>query len=78
MEQRRFQEALKAYEEARERFTRLDEPGTVAKSWHQTGMVYQKAGQPEAAEDAYRKALAVSVRLGDVAGQHVGATGDLV
>ncbi len=32
-------------------------------------MVYQEAGQPEAAEDAYRKSLAIKVRLGDVAGQ---------
>jgi tetratricopeptide (TPR) repeat protein len=47
----------------------LDEPGTVAVVWHQTAMVYQAAGQPEAAEDAYRKALAIAVRLGDVAGQ---------
>ena len=47
----------------------LDEPGTVAVSWHQTGMAYQQAGQPEAAEDAYRKSLAIKVRLGDVAGQ---------
>ena len=30
MQQRRYKEALEAYEEARERFTRLDEPGTVA------------------------------------------------
>ena len=37
--------------------------------WHQTGMAYQEAGQPEAAEDAYRKSLAIEVRLGDVAGQ---------
>jgi tetratricopeptide (TPR) repeat protein len=32
-------------------------------------MVYKEAGQPEAAEDAYRKSLAISVPLGDVAGQ---------
>jgi tetratricopeptide (TPR) repeat protein len=32
-------------------------------------MVYQDAGQPEAAEDAYRKSLAIKVRLGDVAAQ---------
>ena len=32
-------------------------------------MAYQAAGQPEAAEDAYRKSLAIEVRLGDVAGQ---------
>src|SRR4029077_10943857 len=38
-------------------------------SWHQTGMVYQSAERPEAAEDAYRESLAISARLGDVAGQ---------
>ena len=69
MKQRRYPEALKAYEEARDRFTRLDEPGTVAASWHQIGMVHQAAGQPEAAEDAYRKSLAIEVRLGNFAGQ---------
>jgi tetratricopeptide (TPR) repeat protein len=69
MEQRRYPEALAAHAEARERFTQLDEPGSVAVSWHQTGMVYQEAGQPEAAEDAYRKSLAIKVRLGNVAGQ---------
>jgi tetratricopeptide (TPR) repeat protein len=68
-EQRRYPEALAAYTEARERFTQLHEPGTVAVTWHQTGMVYQAAGQPEAAEDAYRKSLAIKVRLGDVVGQ---------
>ena len=67
--QRRYREALAAYAEARERFTQLDEPGSVAVFWHQTGMVYQKVGQAEAAEDAYRQSLAISVRLGDVAGQ---------
>jgi tetratricopeptide (TPR) repeat protein len=69
LQQRRYREALAAYVEARERFSALDEPGSVAVSWHQTGMVYQDAGQPEAAEDAYRKSLAIKVRLGDVAGQ---------
>jgi tetratricopeptide (TPR) repeat protein len=69
MQQRRYPEALTANAEARERFTQLDEPGTVAVSWHQTGMLYQEAGQPEAAEDAYRKSLAINVRLGDVARQ---------
>jgi tetratricopeptide (TPR) repeat protein len=69
MQQRRYPEALAAHAEARERFTQLDEPGMVAVSWHQTGMVYQDAGQPEAAEDAYRKSLSIDVRVGDVAGQ---------
>jgi tetratricopeptide (TPR) repeat protein len=67
--QRRYPEALAAYAEARQQFTALDEPGTVAVSWHLTGMVYEEAGQPQAAEDAYRQSLALKVRLGDVAGQ---------
>lgn len=69
MEQGRYPEALAAYAAARKRFTQLDEPGTVAVFWHQTGMVYQRSGQPEAAEEAYRKSLAIEVRLGNVAGQ---------
>jgi tetratricopeptide (TPR) repeat protein len=69
MQQRRYREALAAYAEARERFTQLDEPGSVAVGWHQTGVAYQEVGQPEAAEDAYRKSLAIKVRLGDIAGQ---------
>ncbi len=80
LQQRRYGEALAAYAEARERFTQLDEPGTVAVIWHQTGMAYQEAGQPEAAEDAYRKSLAIKVRLGRCrrAGEHAQATGELV
>jgi len=62
-------EALAAFEEARKRFTLLDEPGTVAVSWHQSGVVYQHAGEPEAAEDAYRKSLAIEVQLGNITGQ---------
>ncbi len=69
LQQRRYKDALDAYADARERFTQLDEPGTVAMAWHQTGIVYQEAGQPEAAEDAYRKSLVIEVRLGNVAGQ---------
>jgi len=68
-DQRRYSEALKAHAEARERFTELDEPGMVAVSWHQTGIDSEGAGQPEAAEDAYRRSLAIKVRLGNVAGQ---------
>ena len=39
-------------------------------------MAHQAAGQPGAAEDAYRKSPAISVRLGDVAGQ-AGTLGQL-
>jgi tetratricopeptide (TPR) repeat protein len=67
--QRRYPDALKAFAEARERFTKLDEPSSVAASWHQTGVVHQELGELEAAEDAYRKSLAIEVRLGNVAEQ---------
>jgi tetratricopeptide (TPR) repeat protein len=63
------QEALAAYEEARERFTRLGELEVIAIIWHRTGIVHQEAGRPEAAEDAYRKSLALKVRLRDAGGQ---------
>ncbi len=69
MDQRRYPEALAAHAQAREHFTQLDEPGSVAASWHLTAMAYEGAGQPPAAEDAYRKSLAIKVRLGDAAGQ---------
>ena len=67
--QRRYPEALAAHAEARQRFTALDEPGTVSISWHQTGIAYQEAGEPQAAEAAYRNSLAINVRLGNVARQ---------
>jgi tetratricopeptide (TPR) repeat protein len=69
LQQHRYPEALAAYAEARQRFTALDEPGTVAMIWHQSGMVHHNAGQPQAAEDAYRQSLAIMVRLGDAAVQ---------
>jgi len=69
LEQRRYPEALAAHEEARQRFAKLGEPLSVAVSWHQIGKVCRDAGTPEAAEDAYRKSLAIRVRIGDVAGQ---------
>jgi tetratricopeptide (TPR) repeat protein len=69
LQQRRYGEALDAYAEARERFTRLDEPGTVAAFWHRTGIAYQQSGNPEPAEDAYRQSLTIRVRLSDVVGQ---------
>jgi tetratricopeptide (TPR) repeat protein len=69
LQQRRYPEAQAAYAEARQRFTALDEPGSVAMIWDLTGTVHQEVGQPQAAEDAYRQSLAIKVRLGDVAGQ---------
>jgi tetratricopeptide (TPR) repeat protein len=69
MLQGRYPEALQAHEEGRQTFARLGELGNVATAWHMIGIVHEEAGQPEAAEDAYRASLAITVQLGDVAGQ---------
>ena len=69
MLQGRYPEALAAFAEARRRFTQLDEPGIVAQSWQSTGDVYTRLGQPEPAEEAYRKSLAITVQCRDVARQ---------
>jgi tetratricopeptide (TPR) repeat protein len=69
LQQQRYAEALEAYQQARDTFSRLSEPGSVAIVWHQIGRVYQEAGQPEAAEEAYNQSLAINVRLGDQARQ---------
>jgi len=69
LEQRRFGDALDAYKEASEIFFRLNEPGSVATSWHQIGRVHHAAGRPVLAEKAYNNALAIDVQLNDQAGQ---------
>jgi len=60
--QNRFPEALSIYAEARDTFAALDEPLQVAKVWHQIGMVHERVGQLESAEQAYRQSLAIKVR----------------
>jgi tetratricopeptide (TPR) repeat protein len=67
--QKRHAEALKFYGEARDTFEALREPRQVAAIWHQIGMVHERAGQFELAEQAYRQSLAIKVREGDLAGQ---------
>jgi tetratricopeptide (TPR) repeat protein len=69
LQQQRYAEALEAFQQARDTFSRLNEPGSVAIARHQIGIVHQQAGQPEAAEEAYNQSLAINVRLGDQAGQ---------
>jgi tetratricopeptide (TPR) repeat protein len=69
LQQQRYAEALKAYQQARDTFSSLNEPGTVAIAWHQIGRVHQEAGQPEVAEEAYNQSLAIEVRLGSIVGQ---------
>jgi tetratricopeptide (TPR) repeat protein len=67
--QRRYDEALKSYEEARDTFQALGEPRSVATVWHQIGRVYQEAGQLEASEQAFRQSLAIKVRENNLPGQ---------
>jgi tetratricopeptide (TPR) repeat protein len=67
--QSRFTDALEAYGKAREKFGELDEPYSVAVTWHQSGVAYQRAGQSEAAEDAYRRSLAIKTRYGSAISQ---------
>jgi hypothetical protein len=69
LEQQRYGEALEAHQQARDTFSGLQEPGSVATAWHQIGRVHQAAGQPEAAEEAYNQSLAITLRLGDQAEQ---------
>jgi tetratricopeptide (TPR) repeat protein len=69
LHQHRYAEALEAYNQAREAFLRLNEPGSVASVWHQIGTVHQLAGQPEAAEESYNKSLTIEVQIGNQDGQ---------
>jgi tetratricopeptide (TPR) repeat protein len=69
LQQQRYAEALVPYQQARDTFSRLNEPGSVAIAWHQIGNVHKQADQPEAAEEAYNQSLAIEVRLGNQAGQ---------
>jgi tetratricopeptide (TPR) repeat protein len=67
--QQRYAEALESYQQARDTFFRLNEPGSVANYWHEIGRVHQEAGQPEAAEEAYNQSIEIKVRLGNQAEQ---------
>jgi len=67
--QKRYEETLEIYAEARYAFEALAEPRMVAKAWHQIGIVHENAGQIEPAEQAYRQSLAIKVRENDLSGQ---------
>lgn len=69
LQQKRYPEALSAFSEARDIFLRLKEPYGVCVGWHQIGLVYQDLGQLEAAEEAYRESLTISVQLDLAAAQ---------
>jgi tetratricopeptide (TPR) repeat protein len=69
MYQGRYDEAIAGFEAARTLFEQQNEPQSVAGIWHQTGRVYQRAGQFDAAETAYRRSLEIRTQIGDRAGQ---------
>jgi tetratricopeptide (TPR) repeat protein len=60
--QKRYAEALTAYQEALSLFGSLGEPSSMGVTWHQIGMVYRYTRQFAQAEKAYRQALAVRVQ----------------
>ena len=67
--QQNYAEALAAFDEARQTFEQLGEPGSVATAWHQIGRVHQEAGQFEAAEHAYQQSLHIKFSRGDRSGE---------
>jgi tetratricopeptide (TPR) repeat protein len=67
--QQRYPEALDGYMKAHDTFEALGEPRFIAAAWHGIGRVHEEAGQFDAAEDAYRHALAIRVREADLSGQ---------
>jgi tetratricopeptide (TPR) repeat protein len=69
MLQKRYAEALAAYEEARQTFETLGEPLTVATIWHQIGLVHRQARHHEQAERAYRQSLAIEVQQRNATGE---------
>ena len=54
--------------------TLLSEPASVARAWHQMGIVYRSAGQYDKAESAYLSARRI-VRKGDATAALRGAVG---
>ncbi len=67
--QRRYPEALAAWDEARRTFEQLGEPGSVATAWHQIGLVHQEARQYDRAEHAYQQSLHIEVSRGGRTGE---------
>lgn len=65
----RLHQALATFFDARDRFTVLNDFGSVAIAWHQIGLTHRHLKNGRAAENAYRQALAIKVRRNDVAGQ---------
>jgi tetratricopeptide (TPR) repeat protein len=62
MMQGQYAESVTGHQSARQIFADLGEPQMVATAWHQIGMVHEQVGNYDAAEEAYREALALRVR----------------
>ena len=69
LKQRKYEEALNAFNQGRKTFEQLGEPNSVSIAWHQMGLVYQDAQQFEAAERAYQQSLKIEVQRGDRPGE---------
>lgn len=67
--QRKYDDALAAFDEARETFGNLGEPGSIAAAWHQIGLTHKNAGHYDAAEQAYQAALKIKVQTGNRSGE---------
>ncbi|HEW97616.1 MAG: hypothetical protein DRR16_24425 [Candidatus Parabeggiatoa sp. nov. 3] len=79
LKQKRYDDALEHYTEAKTIVEALGEWGSVASAWHQIGMVHKEAKQFEVAEQAYRQSLAICVQLKNKAGEasSLGEVGNL-
>ena len=61
MSQERYEDAIKAHNEAREIFESLGDLNMVAVAYQQTGAVHEEIGQFEEAEQSFKKSLAIAV-----------------
>ncbi|HEY1302061.1 MAG TPA: TIR domain-containing protein [Vicinamibacterales bacterium] len=68
-QQRRFTAALAAFETARDFFTRVNEPASVANAYGEIARTYRAMERFSDAEETYRKALEIRVRVGDRTGE---------
>ncbi len=60
LSQERYEDAIKAHDEAREIFENLGDWNMVAVAYQQMGAVHEEIGQFEEAEQAFQKSLAIS------------------
>lgn len=67
--QKRYTEALQAYQAALQLFESLNEPKSVATILHQIGILHKAQGNYSGAEQAYRQSLALTTKQGNRAGE---------